>query len=480
MSDLAGIVRSDARFLLPAPVRTVRLHGSAAEHREAFEAVGLEIVERGGDVVHGLAADAREILAARPPAVILEGRAVARRVRRAGLAAGAHLPLPDLERTQVVLPLGQARAARYAVSAWGGRPDARRALRNRLAPLLLSAGIGPPGRARLTVGARERGPSFLLAAAAELGVPGDGELYWSPGASDLLSRGVLHVLAPGNAAPGWVVKFARVPGASAAFDRDERGFAVATAAGPVVAAHAPRLLGRFEAGGVPASVETAAPGERLVSLLESTDPRRDKVAAIDAIAGWLVEAARATAVPGTLGPELERLRVAVLPRWPAPEGLLTGLDALPGVLVHNDLGSWNLLVSGAGFTAVDWEGAVRHGLPLWDLVYFLAHAMIVLERVAADAAPAAIADLFAGRSPGSPHALAWVRRMVEALAIPRELVGPLALTSWLHHGLSAEQRTAAVRREGGEPSGGLTRLPRLVAERWLADPALGARWSAWA
>jgi len=140
----------------------------------------------------------------------------------------------------------------------------------------------------------------------------------------------------------------------------------------------------------------------------------------------------------------------------------------------------NALVSGAGFTAVDWEGAVRHGLPLWDLVYFLAHAMIVLERVAADAAPAAIADLFAGRSPGSPHALAWVRRMVEALAIPRELVGPLALTSWLHHGLSAEQRTAAVRREGGEPSGGLTRLPRLVAERWLADPALGARWSAWA
>jgi hypothetical protein len=476
-TQLHHAVRTDVRFLLPTPVATVELHDAAKDLAQAFERVGVEVVERGGQLAYGplTTVDGAEALA-------IEGPDARRALRRAGLSARAFLPLPDLERTSVVLPLDQPRPAAYAVRHWGGRPDRRRALRNRIAPMLLARGIAPPGRARLSVGVRRPGPPFLVAAAAELGVPADAELFLSPGASDLLSRGVLHVFAPGEREPRWAIKFSRVAGNVAPFDREEQGLRVAVEAGEVVSARAPRLLGRFTAGGAPASLETAALGERLVSLLESTDRRAAKLEALDRIAGWLLDVARRTAVPGALGGELERLRSTVLPAWAhagAGEELLEGLDELPAVFVHNDLGSWNILADGTSFTAVDWEGARRHGMPLWDLVYFLAYATIPLDGVPVEHATDAMVDLFLGRGPSSAFVLGWIRRAAAALELEPGAVGRLAATSWLHHGLSRDARRAAVGRAGGTPSDGLASVPRELAARWLTEPGLGPDWSAW-
>ena len=471
--DLRDVVRTDVRFLLPEPIASVELRGDARALSAAFELVGVEVVPHGGRLVYAMAP-------ADGDAVVVEGRDAHRELRRSGLAVRSFLPLPSLEFTSVIVPLDQPRPAGYAIRNWGGRPDRLRALRNRVAPALIARGLAPPGRARLTIGLRRPAAPFLLEGARELGVPAGAEFFLSPGGSDLLSRGVLHVFAPGAREPGWAVKFSRLPGGTAPFEREEAGLRLAEAAGPPVAAHAPRLLGRFTAGGVPASVETAAPGERLVSLLESTDSRASKLAALDRVAAWIVDVGRRTAEAGALGPELERLRTAVLPRGEgASETLLDGLGDLPAVFVHHDLGSWNILVRDGSFTAVDWEGARRHGAPLWDLVYFLAHAVIPLDRVPVDSAADAMVDLFLGRHPSSAYVLGWIRRAAADLAIPAEAVGRLAATSWLHHGLSQDARHAAVTEAGGLPSQGFVGLPAQMARRWLAEPGLGAGWSAW-
>jgi hypothetical protein len=479
-TELRHVVRTDVRFLLPEPVETVQLVGAAKDLAVAFERVGVEVVERDGALVYGMGGDIAAVDGR--AAVAVEGSDARRELRRAGLAARGFLPLPGLDRATVVLPLDEREPTAYAVRNWGGRPDGLRALRNRLAPVLLARGIAPPGRARLTLGVPRPGAPFLVAAAAELGVPADAALFLSPGASDLLSRGVLHVFPRGAREPHWAIKFSRVAGNLAPFEREERGLRLAAEAGEPVASHAPRLLGRFSAGGVPASLETAARGERLVSLLESTDSRASKLAALDRIAGWLVDVGRRTAVPGALGPELERLRSAVLPAWAADgagEELLDGLDALPAVLVHDDLGSWNVLVDGDAFTAVDWEGARRHGLPLWDLLYLLAYATLPLDRVPVEAATDALVDLFLGRSPSSPFVFGWIRRAVAALGTEPAVVARLATLAWLHHGLSRAARSAAVGAAGGVPSEGLARAPHEFAARWLSEPGLGAGWSAW-
>ena len=88
------------------------------------------------------------------------------------------------------------------------------------------------------------------------------------GSADALTRGVFHLFPPGAVDPSWVLKFARVPGYSDPFDRDERGLTIARDGGETVARHAPHLLGRLEAAGLSATVETAAVGARLTYLLQ--------------------------------------------------------------------------------------------------------------------------------------------------------------------------------------------------------------------
>jgi hypothetical protein len=233
--------------------------------------------------------------------------------------------------------------------------------------------------------------------------------------------------------------------------------------------------------GLPAAVETAAHGERLLALLESSAAVSVKLAAVERIAAWIVELGRESAAPApAIGTELDRLRRDVLPGWPgARPDVLDGLDTLPAVLQHNDLGTWNLLVTRDGFTAVDWESARPAGLPLWDLVYFLSYAILGLDGVDAADQEQHLVDVYLGASPSSELLFSWVRRAVSALALDAAVVGRLALTSWMHHGLSHVARGEAVRSAGGEPATEATSLPRRLARRWLDEPGLGADWSRW-
>jgi hypothetical protein len=280
-----------------------------------------------------------------------------------------------------------------------------------------------------------------------------------------------------------VIKFARVPGYAAPFERDERGLRLAEAAGPAVTAHAPRLLGRFEVDGLAASVEQAAPGRRLTALLQGPAPRPAKLRAIEAVAGWLVELGRATAAAGPdLEPERRRLEREVLPAWAAagvPGDLVARVPAVPGVLQHNDVGCWNVIVDGERFVAVDWESARWPGLPLWDLLYFHVDALVHLDgRWPAGERQAHAARLLRGEAGDSSRVLMrWLDRATSTLEIPRRAIAPIATLGWLHHGLSPGARAAAVASLApGRLSTGT--YGEWMADVWLTTPGLGPEWPA--
>jgi hypothetical protein len=283
--------------------------------------------------------------------------------------------------------------------------------------------------------------------------------------------------------PQWILKFARVPGYRERFDDDERGLHLAHAAGEVVAAHVPTLVGRFDFDGIPASLETAATGRRLRDLLLTPGDRGAKLMLVERIAAWILELGRRTqTAPEAVAAERRRLVSDVVPKWRdlgVRPRLVDELPQLRGVAQHNDLGTWNVVAHGGDFVVVDWENAKEAVLPLWDLLYFLTDAFVLLDGAAApEQRPDRMTRLFAGDAPSSPVLFSWVRRGAEAAAVPPEAVGAVATLCWLSHSLALETHNLDLADWTPDDP------PRLhgigdLARTWMEHPALGPNWKAW-
>jgi len=215
-------------------------------------------------------------------------------------------------------------------------------------------------------------------------------------------------------------------------------------------------------------------------VLGARGSRARKLRLVEDVADWLLVVALETRrAGGAAAAEVERLRLDVLPASPAVDAAaLLGLEELPTVLQHNDLGSWNILVGRSGdFTAVDWESARAAGFPLWDLWYFLASVLPQVDRPDGDRL-AAFVELFRGEAPSSGLLFERTREHVRALAVPAEAVGRLATLCWLHHGLSHTAREGTLARYARDAPPTLWAASR-YAEAWLTDPALGPAWNRW-
>jgi hypothetical protein len=475
--------RVDVRLTLPRPVRRARVLGGLDAWRSGLELAGIELVDQAGapELTVAPVSLAAEAVATGVESIVLEGRGGSRPLVHAGYAVRRVLPLPELEQPDLLLPLDRHAPARYALERWRPAEGALKRARNRAVAEAVRWGALPDVRPLQFLGLREQGPPFPLAAAVPLGIPSDASWFLTLGQGDALTRAVFHVFPTGTEDPRWVLKVARVPGYSAPFVRDERGIGLARGAGAFVAEHVPALLGRLEAGGLQASVETAAVGERLSTLLRRGGDAG--LALVERIAGWLVGVARETAsAPGALDGERARLRDDVLARWAdhgAPQDLVDRVPAVPGVLVHDDLGTWNVVAGEGSFTVLDWESAREHGLPLWDLLYFLVDALAQLDGAWSDDERLRHAlALLRGELVSSPLVFAWVRRAAEQAGIPAEGVGPIATLCWLHHGLSHVARREAAARAGTEAGERIPPVER-IAPAWLADPLLGPHWNRW-
>jgi hypothetical protein len=324
-------------------------------------------------------------------------------------------------------------------------------------------------------------PALVRAACREFDL-GDREWLMLVSLGSIIRRNAFLLFPSGADLPVEAVKFARARGYAAQFERDERAAAVVGAAGGAAARRAPRYIGRFQVDGYEASVESAAPGEKLSALLRRPVGRRRKLEVLDAVAAWLVEVACETATPPDgLQAERERLECDVLPFWAArgvDQALVTALPPVPATFQHSDVAEENIVVSSNGFIVLDWEFAQPRGLPLADLVYFGVHVLRILDgHLTLEERDRHFVDVVTGRAKSSPILFRWVRALVEALNIPADAVGTLVTLNWLDRGKLSEEEHRRAEALGG------VELADSFAERaarvWLEHPGLGPGWNAW-
>jgi hypothetical protein len=478
--------RVDPRFVLPHRVSHAVVLDGLQEWAAGLVSAGIDVSGKSRERPDLAVAPARLAAAARgarPRSIILEGS------RERALSDGAYgvrrlLLRPSRDRPTLALPLDQPRAVSYALEHWSVVDRRWKRARVRAARDLLSHGLFPSWASPVvTVATQEPGAPVLLSAAREFGITTDASWFLTFGQGDALSRNAFHVLPADHDRPEWLLKFARVPGYSERFDNDERGLRLARHAGGAVAAHAPHLLGRFDVDGIHASLETFASGRRLRDVLITPGDRAAKLDLIERLGSWIVELGRRTQTsPETMGPERERLRNKVVPSWAelgvGPE-LVDDLPPVPAVAQHNDLGAWNVVAEDEDFTVLDWENVRPNALPLWDLLYFLGNALVLLDGpYAPEQLPVRMARLFAGQTSASPLLFSWVRRGAEASSVPLDAVTAIATLCWLSHSLSAGEHNIDIATfTPGDP-------PRQhglegMAEAWMEHPALGPGWSVW-
>ena len=404
--------------MLPALPRRAVVLGGLTEWADGLAAAGVDVVPAGSvaDLVVAPAGLARDAESLGVPQVLVEG--AVRPLRT--IASRRLLTLPTVAAPQFVVDPRQRHAAAYAGALLPRWPHVARPV--------LRAGVPVPTPS-VTVGARSPARPAVLAAAAAFGAESTGEWFLALGSGGVRRRAVFYVFPPGARVPTQVVKLGRVAGDDAAFARDERGLRLAEAAGLVVAAKAPRLLGRGAVAGLPVSVETALPGRRL---------GRSEVD-VDRVVAWLRDVARATARPGAGG--------------------------VPTVFRHGDLFPGNVVVDGASFGLVDWEHADAAGAPLADLLFFAAH--VVDDPV----------GTFAGRTRDSARFARWVGDAAGDLGLTRAQAVALAARTWREHGDRA--RAARLAREAATGAAVPPYLPERLATAWLTHPSLGERWRPW-
>jgi hypothetical protein len=463
--------RVDSRFLLPFHPRTALVLGLEG-WGEGLAGCGVEVVSKASrldaplDLVVAPARSAREAVASGASMVILEGSG-ARRVNRPSPAARRFLAWPDVDAPNVFVPFGQPLLSRYVLRRVLPAASLVKRLRNEIVHVLLARAAIPLEDRIVTITGSRSGLPFLVSAAAHrLGLELSGYVFAPHGGQR--KRSLFHLFATGRSEPHAVLKFTRTKGPDEALAAQARGLELAAAAGRLVAQRVPRALAHVESEGFHALVESAVIGRNLSRVLESSEPRSQKLARIEAVASWLTDVARSTSQPPeALEPARRWFEVEIVPRWVesgAPRDLVATIPRVPAALQHRDLTPANVIASDADFAVIDWEHANASWFPLVDIVRFLADALAIVDGAGGtgEARIEHFIRLFRGELSASRVLFDAVSRSVAASGVAPQAVGPIATLGWL-------ERAAPPGRWHG---------PRL-ARAWLSDPALGPGWSRW-
>jgi len=294
-----------------------------------------------------------------------------------------------------------------------------------------------------------------------------------------VSKAVLLGFAEPGPVPQIAIKAPRVDAAAAGVRREGAVLAKLGEKRPVPGV--PRVLFRREVEGVPLVGESALAGRPLENLLGARSLRTWSLR----VADWL--AALAIGEPGRsaaywrdtiVEPALARFteqfgHVADRGLLRESEGIVRAIGALPAVPEQRDFGPWNLLVTPEGDLGVlDWESADADGLPLLDLLYFLAYASFNVDR--AHDRGARVSSYRRSLDASSPTGMVrheCVARYADALGLERGELGPLRVLLWMIHAPSDFRHAAA--DAGGPPP-----APALARSLFLALWAEEARHTA--
>ncbi len=123
----------------------------------------------------------------------------------------------------------------------------------------------------------------------------------------------------------------------------------------------------------------------------------------------------------------------------------------PLVFQHGDPGTWNILVGeDRRVIFIDWEAGEPHGIPLWDIFYFMRTfaSWVARQQGSADALKN-FRSSFLTDSPFTKMLQGIVRRYCDDIGLPEELVQPLFYTCWMHRSLKEAARlTPTTLRQG--------------------------------
>lgn len=475
---MTGEARADAIFTLPTLPRRAAVFAGVDHWRAGLEARGVEVVEA-HDHADLVVIDGTAVAPPNAAAIIIDGVKRVDRRQWSGYRATRLTSVPPHGDPGLLLNLGHHRAAAHGLRSLVPAERARRA-RNIVAASLVRTGLLPPVLPLLVTLARDGGRS-AFDAGPEAGVPAGSEWYLAVAAGSITRRSAFHVLAPGSSDPDVIVKLSRVPGLSVQFDRDEAAFAMVERAGGCVAAHAPRLLSRFQIGEHHASVETAARGVCLTRLLTERGSSAGRVALASTVAQWLVDVARDTAhAPEALASHRARLATTAEQRvgTVAAERFLGHVADVPAVLTHGEVFEDHVFVDDGRITVIDWEHTQEHGFPLWDLAFFAANALSAVDGVGREEPrDLYVQRLFTGSAPSSPVLFRWVRNAVGALDLDPDAVGALIALYWIER-----SELSRVERQRAEAVSGAAVAPswlETTADRWFEHPQLGEEWHAW-
>ncbi len=382
---------------------------------------------------------------------------------------GLYWPCPGLRRPWFWLPLGSEAATEYVrTTRLPARNAVRRAVDRPLRAVwrwaAASERLWPLCAVARVPGSPAPGDELLGRIAHEWAAWGLGplpkHLTWM-----LLTRGprsiskvIGLVLVEPDPVPRMAVKLARVPEMHDALRREAAALNAVHARVPGGFRGAPRVLFCDERSGGLALGETALSGRPLFSLLTAATYRDLAFRAVD----WLADLA-GPLVSGTTGAAGAMVEAALRDfattfasvvgsaELRATERFVAPLAELPSVPEHRDFSPWNVHVApDGGLVAYDWESAEPAGLPLNDLVYFLAYLGFFHED--AIARGRCLESYRRARDPGTftggVHR-ECVARYAERVGLDAAHVRGLHLLTWLIHTRSEYGRLGA--DAGGRP-----------------------------
>ncbi len=289
------------------------------------------------------------------------------------------------------------------------------------------------------------------------------------------STHLIFLLIPeGELEPALVAKVPRFQGHCATTKREAERLHQIQTRRPGGFDSIPRLVGFEPFAGRTILIETAMRGR----AMDQAMVRKHAPQCCEGTLSWLIDVQTATRLaPDPGGHEIldliERDLVELQATFPAEKSLLDRTRELvallssaniPLVLEHGDLSHPNVMVGPRGAVSViDWELAELRGLPASDLFFFLAYVARAIRRTRSETETLAAMDqaFFMRGSWTRPY----VGRYADALGLPKEILGPLFVASWVR------QVAGLVRRVGnGE---GCHQLPTDKGAGALGDWRLG-------